>query len=239
MLAPPGEAVLHRNPPTSPARVLVRHRLLVPLALALAALAAAAAIDASPLLAWDEPIRRFVTAHRADWLDRLFSHLSDLGGPATVAVGAALVTAVAWRRCYLLAGLVAATMLARPGVVWALKAVVDRPRPAGERLVHASSPSFPSGHTLSAVAVWGLVPPVVALLTRRRLWWWMATALSGLVIAAVAASRVYLGAHWFSDVVAGAAVGCLLLLVAEQLLAAGHRSRPCAAWAGAGDRRRC
>ncbi|MGH7541454.1 MAG: phosphatase PAP2 family protein [Gemmatimonadota bacterium] len=89
------------------------------------------------------------------------------------------------------------------GTLWALKSYFDRGRPPGG-LVETTSSSFPSGHAVAAAAT--AVAIVLAFLPegkRRRRWEWTA-AIFAFVMAF---SRVYLRAHWFSDVVAGTLLG--------------------------------
>jgi len=80
---------------------------------------------------------------------------------------------------------------------------------------------------VAAIAIWGLLPPVVALLSgRRRVWWW-SVIVSASVIAAVEFSRVYFSVRWLTDVVGALLLGALYLLAVEWLLAWHHRWRPC------------
>ena len=118
-------------------------------------------------------------------------------------------------------------MLSRPLLEFTLKASVGRDRPDLERLVAGNGPSFPSGHVMAAVALWGLVPLVVALYTPHRRVWWATVLGSGSLIMAIGASRIYLGVHWFSDVVGGLIVGAFFLLGVEWVLVRRHRRDPC------------
>ena len=89
----------------------------------------------------------------------------------------------------------------------AVKALVERPRPpAAEHLQATTSSSFPSGHTTQASAFWlGLALALAPLVPRRAGWLMLGGAL--LVALAVGWSRVYLGVHYPSDVVAGLLLG--------------------------------
>jgi undecaprenyl-diphosphatase len=98
----------------------------------------------------------------------------------------------------------------------ALKQIWLRPRP-GEELVQvlgsASGYSFPSGHTLLYVGFFGFLFYWVYASLRRG---WLRTGFLwslGLLIVLVGPSRIYLGHHWASDVLAGYALGFAYLLI--------------------------
>lgn len=87
--------------------------------------------------------------------------------------------------------------------VWILKAVVDRPRPPGP-LVHTTGQSYPSGHAANAVGWLALALALAVMIPSRS--GRIATIAAGALIAVfVGLSRVYLRAHYFSDVLAGEA----------------------------------
>ncbi len=68
--------------------------------------------------------------------------------------------------------------------------------------------SFPSAHVSTSLAVFGFLALLVAreLPIKRR---WLPYTVAGILVVAIAFSRVYLGVHWFSDVLGGASVGLL------------------------------
>ena len=85
-----------------------------------------------------------------------------------------------------------------------------------------------SNHTIQATLILGLLPPAVYVLTRRPWVFWPSAAVATTGIAAVGLSRVYLGAHWPTDVIAGVLIGVSLLLLAELVLASPRQPWPCA-----------
>jgi membrane-associated phospholipid phosphatase len=98
-----------------------------------------------------------------------------------------------------------------------LKYLVRRPRPL-DAMPFVSGPSFPSGHTLAAAGVYGILA-FLLLREKPRKWWHVGVAIVLLsIIVLVAFSRVYLGMHWPHDVVASLDIGaawlaCLTMLV--------------------------
>jgi undecaprenyl-diphosphatase len=220
---------LHCEPPLTPAGFFAGRRpLLVGLAVLFVVLAVSAFVDGGALLLrWDEPIQRAVESHRESVADAVFRRISFLGSTRVVFGLGALLAVAAWRRCRAVGVVVVVAMLLRPLVEFVVKAVVGRDRPDLDRLVPGNGPSFPSGHVLAAVALWGLVPLVMTLYTRRRAVWWVAVWTSMALIVAIGASRTYLGVHWFTDVLGGMILGTFFLLGAERLHRWEHERRPC------------
>ena len=230
LLGPPTAIpCLHRNPPLTPS-AFYRNRLPLLAAVgALFAFLAVAAVAASSwlLLHWDEPIQRWVESSRNPSLDRFFSEVSGLANTSAVLVLGPLFVALAWPRCRAVAIAIAVATVARPLLEFTLKEVVSRDRPDYSRMVDGTGFSFPSGHVMAAVALWGLLPILVGLYSRSRVLWWASVAFSGTMIVFVAASRVYLGVHWFSDAVAGLMLGSFFLLGVEAVLRYAHKRDGC------------
>jgi membrane-associated phospholipid phosphatase len=226
----PGRA-LHHEPPVRPALLWTRPRVVVGLALGFVAAALAARIDGSALLLqWDRPIGRFVQSIRTPVLDSFFRSASRLGAAPLVYVAGAALAAVAAVRCRALAVIILVATAGRPFLELAIKLLVGRQRPGSSQLVRGRGPSFPSGHVMASVALWGLVPAVVALYTHRRAVWWAVVGAMAALVFSIAACRVYLGVHWATDACAGLVVGAFGLAALDALLLRVHRSPRLAAW---------
>ncbi len=92
-----------------------------------------------------------------------------------------------------------------------LKDLFARARPAlWERIVDVGSYSFPSGHAMISLVVYGTIGYLLAILFRR--WQKLILLLTILLIIAIGFTRLYLGVHWPTDVVAGYAAGLVWLV---------------------------
>jgi membrane-associated phospholipid phosphatase len=134
--------------------------------------------------------------------------VTHLGDPLVVTVVAVVAAVVCWligrRRdaVYLLAVRLVVVVLG-----YALKEVVGRARPTlPQPVAHAGGYSFPSGHALGAAALYTSLAVVVSGVVRRR-WRPLLATFAIAVPALVAATRVMLGVHFPSDVVAGLVLG--------------------------------
>lgn len=128
----------------------------------------------------------------------------------------AAVLVLLWvRRERALALLMAAVMLAGLLVQQGLKAVVGRERPEWEKPVDAAHfASMPSGHAMTAALACGLLTWLAWSRLRRLALRWAVTAAAAVSVAGVSVTRVYLGVHWLSDVVAGVALGIAMAALA-------------------------
>lgn len=101
----------------------------------------------------------------------------------------------------------------------AIKLLVQRHRPfATGWFVNWSGYSFPSGHTLGATLLYGMLVLLVMPRCTRRRWRWMLVSIAAMGVMLVAFSRVALGAHYVSDVTGGAVFGVLWLGVCFRLV---------------------
>jgi undecaprenyl-diphosphatase len=154
---------------------------------------------------------QFLAAHRQPWLITVARVITDMGSPVGAAVTAVVVgVALAWIRRSWLPLLVFALGAGGIGVInMTVKRLVSRSRPPlATAALGEQGFSFPSGHTVGTTVVWLLSAWMVShwvigpRAVRVAAW---TTAL--LMIIAVGATRVYLGVHFPSDVLAGWALG--------------------------------
>ena len=124
------------------------------------------------------------------------------------------------RRTWLPLALLAAAVAGAIGLYGIVKPLVGRPRPpAAIWIGHYTGAAFPSGHATQSAAFYAMLAIVLGagLSIRGRAILWSAAAL---VVLIVGASRIYLAAHWLTDVLAGYALGAswVAIVVAVQLI---------------------
>jgi membrane-associated phospholipid phosphatase len=193
-----------------------------------AALAALASNERAEAI--DLAIAARLQAIRHPRLERSLAAVSWLGFPPQSRILPPTYAAVLWIGRYRLEAVLQLAAWGTALLSTIIKAFMRRPRPvAGRDLRVVAAPlggsSFPSGHVLTYVGVYGWMAIMADLLIRpRRLRRLVVAALIAL-IAAVGPSRVYLGHHWPSDVAASYSLGsgyvAALLLIYRRLQARG------------------
>lgn len=162
----------------------------------------------SRVTTFDEAIMKWVVAHRTEALNHAAVDVTALGSRWLVllfAVGALFVLIVARD----LRGALH-LVLALWGSTWmiaVLKGFLERPRPLGNRLVEAGGYSYPSGHAVSAAVLYVTLALVGSRHFKGPAYRRMLIALAVATTLLVAASRVYLGVHYPTDVASGTALG--------------------------------
>ncbi|MFI7531381.1 phosphatase PAP2 family protein [Nocardia salmonicida] len=163
----------------------------------------------------DTVVLDWMVAHRGEPLTSIATVITDLGSTLSMTILASFTVGVfALRRNLPVAALVAITSLGAGVLVWVIKRLVGRQRPPeASRLVFEPSLSYPSGHTLGSTVVVGIVALVVVPRLRRHWVRVIATVFAIGFPLAVGLSRIYLGVHWTTDVLAGWIIGLLWLVL--------------------------
>ncbi|MDO5675924.1 MAG: phosphatase PAP2 family protein [Propionibacteriaceae bacterium] len=169
--------------------------------------------------AWDRPVLDWVLSIRTDAVNSFVAWYSNTGGPIWQPILTGIVVLLLcwqWRDITPLI----LTLIAAGGslLITVLgKRIIGRARPPLEEAIppHESSMSFPSGHSLNALVIAG----ILAYLLIRHFWdrsqWvkWLIGGLAALYAVSMGLSRVYLGHHWLTDVFGAWAIGLAWLAV--------------------------
>jgi undecaprenyl-diphosphatase len=194
---------------------MTRLRLGVAASSSLALLAAlAVAYQHDPVARWDDAVARWVGDDLPAFVEWLARPMSWLGGIGMAVVAAAAAGTLIQRARRADAVVPVASYVVSQGAVQLLKLAFDRPRPVFDPAVDLPrTAAFPSGHAAVSMAV---LVTAASLLDGR-----VALRLALAASVAIGLSRIALGVHWTSDVVAGWALGGLTagaLLLARCLL---------------------
>jgi undecaprenyl-diphosphatase len=154
----------------------------------------------------DSTVYHLLQGLRTPFGDSVLVALTELGDTWVLLTVVMVVLAwLLWQRAFRPAAYWAAAAGVGAALTTAIKAGVGRERPVALAEV-ASGFSFPSGHATNSVVIYGLLALLIArgLSPRARIAAW---ATFVVLVALIALSRLYLGAHWLSDVMGGVAFG--------------------------------
>lgn len=165
------------------------------------------------LKSFDLQITQLVLRIPESW-NGFFSAVTVLGDPVlTVGIGIVVAAYGVWTQ--------AVRLVIAGSLVWAtlitgsiLKLLFGRERPMTEYAANlrVDTFSFPSGHSSGSMIAYGLLA-YIALKLLPQPYGWIAAIICGIIIFLVGISRIYLGAHFPSDVFAGWLLGACFLLV--------------------------
>ncbi len=162
-------------------------------------------------MSFDQWVLDSAVDQRTPWLVDVVDVITDSGGTlAAWIISTVLTITLLMRGRRIDALLVAGSMLTGLLVMSGLKRIFTRTRPpVPERLIEIDSYSFPSGHAMMTAILATVVAAVIVRLTLPSLVRVMMLVSLALYTVAVGFSRVYLAAHWMTDVLAGWAFGVI------------------------------
>lgn len=162
---------------------------------------------------------------REDWLTGIFKFFTYMGGIEAMLVFLWAVVIFAWRQ-RLLPIVFCIGLFVAVGVSQLMKLIFGRLRPEEAfRLVVENGFSFPSGHTFVATLMYGLAGYLLVRTIGSRAWQWVAGVGALLLILLVGFSRIYLGVHFPSDVLASMAFASAFLVLIVTAIEINHRYR--------------
>ncbi|MBT1706450.1 phosphatase PAP2 family protein [Chryseosolibacter indicus] len=163
------------------------------------------------LVYFDDAVSSYIISYRSPFLTTIFQYVTDLGDRYTYI---ALIIALGFffyfylRKWMYTLQITAVLILATLSNI-ALKRAINRPRPITEHLVTVNSLSFPSGHSMSAMAFYGFLIYLCFRIKMHKALRLALVILLSLLILSIGISRIYLGVHYPSDVLAGYMGGLL------------------------------
>jgi undecaprenyl-diphosphatase len=167
---------------------------------------------------WDQSAAEFGAGHSSDTTADVLEAVTQLGATGWLLAVMTVIGALqAWRhRKLTVLGYLAAVGIGVSLLNNGLKLLVHRERPTVLQLTEPSGYSFPSGHTAAAAACWAAIALVISR-KRSRPARRTAVLLVLVITLSVATTRVMLGVHWLTDVIAGAIVGWMWFVLVTVL----------------------
>lgn len=174
-------------------------------------------------LPFDLSVANAVQLYRSDWLTMVAKIVSWLGQPEVIVPVVIVVAGRLFYKKQSIRDLTLILIMAGNLLTLIIKDFVQRPRPSPELihvLAHKTDFSFPSGHALAAILTTG----AIWIVFRHREWKWLHPALIVYALA-IGWSRMYLGVHWFSDVLAGYLFGLGWLILSLAVIPREHNKK--------------
>lgn len=189
-------------------------------------------VEADGVAALDRPALDLAVALRQDWLNALVTGYTNVGGPIGMPILAVsfMVLLAVRRRSWVPVILLPAAAFGSLLMTVAGKDAIGRLRPPVDLAVppYESSPAFPSGHALNAIVIAGIIAYLLVVRQHRKRTRALTITLAVVFCLTMGLSRVYLGHHWLTDVLAAWTLGIAWLAVvitAHRLLLTFHLQR--------------
>ena len=161
--------------------------------------------------AFDETILLWVNQFSSPMLDQVMLTGTRLGDPDIVVPLTCIgVVWLWWRWRWQIAAIFAITCVGGAVLSTGLKMLFGKERPElWSQMITETSYSFPSGHALGSMVLYGALAYLLA--QRFQSQKWLVYGVAALLIGSIGFSRIYLGVHWPTDVAAGYSIGFLWL----------------------------
>lgn len=173
-----------------------------------------ALLGSDAVTAFDTHVRTLVSALHDNAFVQFCLFITSAGNSAALVAVTLVTLGLLWTqsRQHAMVGLLL-SVLGAQATTYIAKYAIGRERPPFEAFAQALTPSFPSAHATGAVAVYGFIVHVIAhplppTRVRFEITYW-----GTLFVLLLAASRVVIGVHYVSDVIAGLLVGLFWLFV--------------------------
>lgn len=166
------------------------------------------------LIGFDQPIQTAIRGDLPDFLTILFRTITHLIDIPVIITWVLIVAFIFYRKQWKLESYLMLGNLTLAGIlIVTFKNIYQRPRPEILHLVEEKGFSFPSGHSLAVTIMVGTLIVIFSQRIKDQLWKRIVQILLGFYLLSVLVSRVYLGVHYPSDVLASLCVGLGVLFI--------------------------
>ena len=166
------------------------------------------------LVGFDQPIQTAIRGDLPDYLTIIFRAITRLIDIPVIITWVVITAFIFYRKRWKIESLLMLGNLALAGLlIVTFKNIYQRPRPAILHLVEEKGFSFPSGHSLAVTLMVGSLIVILSQRINNTVWRKIVQIVLGLYLVSVLVSRVYLGVHYPSDVLASLCVGLGVLFI--------------------------
>ena len=165
------------------------------------------------VISFDAAITQAVYAWRSPFLTDIMNGITFLGSHVFLAISMVAIILFLLRTNRKNALLFSFILSFGVGLNFLLKLLFERPRPDFMPLIDEISYSFPSGHAMNSFIFYACVSFFIFRHFKMKTLGWIHIAASAILVLLIGVSRIYLGAHYPSDVVAGYAAGLLWFIL--------------------------
>ncbi len=167
---------------------------------------------------FDDPIYNFLINLRCDFLDFYFINITKFGNTISILIIVIILLLSLKKEDGILLGLSTITSVVVNTII---KNIIKRPRPSHLKLIKQGGFSFPSGHAMISICVYGMLIYLIQKnITNKKLKLFL-TIILLILIASIGLSRIYVGVHYPSDILAGYILAISLLIIITKINMAG------------------
>ncbi|WP_411954312.1 phosphatase PAP2 family protein [Alkalibacillus sp. S2W] len=170
----------------------------------------------------DAMVKKFIASFNTPWLTDMMGYITETGSVLWLTVATILVVVylvLLSDKSYWVATFLVINMLGISGLTKGLKLLFERQRPETLEQFDGTGFSFPSGHSTGAITFYGFMIYLVVICKLSKGWKWVINGFLTIWILLIALSRVFVGVHYITDIIAGLAIGLAWLLVCIVALA--------------------
>ena len=165
-------------------------------------------------LIFDSTIYNFIISFRCDTLDIFFKTITKLGNTLTI-IGIVCLFVLIFKNKYSLLLVISALDSVILNTI--IKHIVRRERPSVLRLISQGGYSFPSGHAMISVCVYGFLLYLAFSKIKNKYLKYICSFLLFILIISIGLSRIYVGVHYASDIIAGYSLALIEVILLVQL----------------------